>query len=209
MLSKKAYKIVSVSIRGILILAMIVAVILQKWSSVLISSVTLISTFLSYEIEDKYKIKIPIDFQIVIIFFLFCTLFLGELGNFYELFWWWDILLHFSSAIGFGCIGFIILYYLNRTNKISSKPFWLALFSFAFAVSIGAVWEIFEFSMDQIFGMNMQKSGLIDTMWDLIVDVLGALLASVVGYGYIKGDKRSYLARMIEAFIKENPKIEL
>ena len=62
----------------------------------------------------------------------------------------------------------------------------LALFSFSFAIAIGVVWEIFEFFMDISFGLNMQKSGLIDTMGDLIVDSLGALLASGIGYFYLR-----------------------
>jgi len=136
-------------------------------------------------------------------------MFLGELANFYELFWWWDVVLHFSSAIAFGCIGFIILFYLNRTNKISSKPFWIALFSFSFAVSIGVIWEIFEFSMDQIFGMHMQKSGIVDTMWDLIVDAIGALISVAAGYAYMQGKEKSYLSKLIGLIIKENPNLRL
>ena len=209
MLSKKVLKITTVSIRIILIAAFIAAIFLQKWLSMFTALVTFFLTFVPFRIEDRYKIKIPVDFEFLIVVFIFASLFLGEMAKFYERFWWWDILLHFSSAIAFGCMGFIILFYLNKTNKISSKPIWIAVFSFAFAVSIGAVWEIFEFSMDQIFGMNMQKSGLIDTMWDLVVDVLGALISSLAGFGYLKGSQKSYLARLIGIFIRENPKIKI
>lgn len=61
-----------------------------------------------------------------------------------------------------------------------------------FALGVGALWEIFEFTMDSLFGMNMQKpmlgdpSGLTDTMWDLIVDATGALVISVLGWRYLK-----------------------
>jgi hypothetical protein len=209
MLSKKVLKIITASIRIILVVAFIAAIFFQKWFSSFISLSTFFLTFLPFNIEDRYHIKFPVDFEIAIIFFLFASLFLGELGNFYHHFWWWDILLHFSSAIAFGCVGFIILFYLNKSNKISSKPIWVAIFSFAFAVSVGAVWEIFEFAMDQIFGMNMQKSGLMDTMWDLIIDVAGALIASLTGFAYLKGSQRSYLGRMIHLFIKQNPKLKL
>ena len=209
MLSKRAFNITTYIIRTILIFLFIFTIIRQEWLAVLISLGTFVLTLVPPRLEDIYHIKLPLDFEIAIIFFLFATMILGEIGNFYERFWWWDILLHFSSAIAFGCVGFIILFYLNKTNKISSKPIWIALFSFSFAVSIGAVWEIFEFSMDTFFDMNMQKSGLVDTMWDLIVDVLGALLASLAGLAYMKGDQRSYISRMIAIFIKENPKIKL
>ncbi len=60
--------------------------------------------------------------------------------------------------------------------------------------------------MDQVFGLNMQKSGLVDTMWDLIVDVVGAGVISILGLGYIKTrETDSFLERMIEEFIRKNP----
>ena len=98
------------------------------------------------------------------------------------------------------------MYVLYHKNKINAKPIWIAIFAFCFGVAIGAVWEIFEFGMDQIFGMNMQKSGLIDTMWDLIVDSIGAMLTSFIGYFYIKGKKTPLFTRFLQKFTKENPK---
>jgi uncharacterized membrane protein YjdF len=94
------------------------------------------------------------------------------------------------------------------------KPGFVAIFAFMFAVGIGALWEIFEFSMDSLFGMDMQKemrgdpSGLTDTMWDLIVDILGALVISILGYGYVKTARNeSFLERWIKAFVKSNPRL--
>jgi len=78
-------------------------------------------------------------------------------------------------------------------------------FFFFFAVAIGAVWEIFEFSRDQIFGFIMQKSGLIDTMWDLIVDSAGALIASISGYFYIKKREIFLFGKVFKRFESENP----
>jgi RNAse (barnase) inhibitor barstar len=146
---------------------------------------------------------------LAIIVFVYATLFLGEVGSFYERFWWWDIALHIGSAMAFGCIGFVIMYLLFKSNKLEANSFWLSVFTFCFAVSIGVIWEIFEFSMDQIFGMNMQKSGLIDTMWDLIVDSIGGLIASIAGYAFMKGNQRSYFSRLINIFIKDNPNLKV
>ena len=77
---------------------------------------------------------------------------------------------------------------------------------------MGTVWEIFEYSMDTVFGATMQKpmlndpSGLTDTMWDLIVDAVGALVMSILGYGYIKASRNSsFLLRYIHSFISLNP----
>ena len=93
-------------------------------------------------------------------------------------------------------------------------PGFIAFFAFMFALGMGALWEIFEFSMDKIFGMNMQKpmfgdySGLTDTMYDLIVDAIGALFISVLGYGYLKKAKaKSFLERWIWSFIVKNPRL--
>jgi hypothetical protein len=84
----------------------------------------------------------------------------------------------------------------------------VALFAFLFAFSLGAVWEIVEFGVDQGFGTNMQKSGLVDTMWDLIVDAVGALVIALLGYLHIKrAVNDSFLERWIARFISANPRL--
>jgi hypothetical protein len=79
------------------------------------------------------------------------------------------------------------------------------LFSFCFALAIGALWEIYEFAMDSIFGLNMQKSGLVDTMWDLVVDAGGAFVASLIGYFYIKLDRGPLIKRILRKLLEKNP----
>jgi hypothetical protein len=77
-----------------------------------------------------------------------------------------------------------------------------------FAQGLGSIWEIFEFAMDQLFGLNMQKSGIVDTMWDMIVNAIAAFAISLLGYGYMKtAEVDSFLERMIHRFIRENPKL--
>ena len=91
---------------------------------------------------------------------------------------------------------------------VHMKPRFVALFAFMFAMGMGAVWEIFEFGMDQLFGLNMQKSGLVDTMWDLIVDGAGALTISLLGWSYLRAvGSDSFLERWIDAFIETNPQM--
>ncbi len=198
-------RIVENILRGTLVLAIILSIIGHNWIVVLVSLLTLILTYLPFWIKSKYKINIPLDFEFAIILFVYFSLFLGEIKEFYELFWWWDIMLHTSSAIALGCIGFIVMFVLNKTNKVRTKPIWIAVFAFCFALSIGAIWEICEFGMDQIFNINMQKSGLTDTMWDLIIDSIGALIAALVGYAFMKGKQISYIGKFIKLFIEDNP----
>lgn len=77
------------------------------------------------------------------------------------------------------------------------------MIAFCFALAMGALWEIFEFAMDQIFGLNMQKSGLVDTMTDLIVDTVGALIGAISGFFWLKGQQVG-VAGMIEEFVQLN-----
>ena len=109
---------------------------------------------------------------------------------------------HGFSAIVFGFIGFTGLYFMVNRHELSARPWAIAIFSFSFAVSIGVIWEIFEFSMDSLFGFNMQKSGLGDTMTDLIVDALGALFASTIAFVYLKSRKALIFNTMIRRLKK-------
>lgn len=123
--------------------------------------------------------------------------------------------LHVMSGFLLGILGFLLVYVMNETEKINvhMNPGFVAFFAFMFALGVGALWEIFEFTMDSLVGTNMQKpmlgdpSGLTDTMWDLIVDAIGALVISVLGWRYLKkADRTSFLERWIDSFIERNPR---
>jgi hypothetical protein len=164
-------------------------------------------------LNRKFRFYIPAEFQILTIIFVFAALFLGEIHRYYDRWWWWDIALHGSSGLLLGIFGFLLVYVLNENERaqLSMRPRFIALFAFVFAVAVGALWEIFEFAVDQIFGANMQKpmlgddSGLTDTMWDLIVDAIGALIISLWGWWYLMRRKRSFIEVWIDKFITRNP----
>ncbi len=139
--------------------------------------------------------------------FIYASLFLGEVHKYYTKFWWWDLILHSTAGITFGFLGFFIMYILHREKKIATSPILIALFSFSFAVAIGSIWEIFEFSMDNVFALNMQKSGLRDTMWDMMVNSGGALITAVLGYFYVKGGDALLFNRVMARLIKRNPRL--
>lgn len=184
----------------------------RRWghAALVVALMAVISTPLWF--RRRTLANIPVEIQIFAVAFIFATLFLGEVGNFYEKFWWWDLVLHTSSGVLLGLFGFMVLYLLNETETVSvhMRPSFLALFAFFFSVGLGAIWEIFEFSMDQLFGLTMQKpmrgdpSGLTDTMWDLIVDTLGAAIASLVGLSYMlaarKEGRRDWLQRFVARY---------
>lgn len=185
--------------------AMIIEIIYQRWSLLFITALILLVTYTPSFFEKRYKINLPLELEVFVILFLYASFFLGEVQSFYAKYWWWDVVLHAGSGIALGYVGFIILYVLYGNNKIKTNPLWLAFFSLSFAMSIGALWEIFEFGMDQIFGWNMQKSGLVDTMWDLIVDFIGALIVSVIGYFYLRKKNKSLFGKILTKFMEQNP----
>lgn len=191
-------------IRISLIIAIATATINNRYTTLFVATLSFILTFVPYLFKKRYHIYLPVEFEVTVILFIYGSLYLGEVHGYYELYWWWDILLHTSSAIAFGFIGFAILYILYSGKKISGNPAWIAIFSFCFAMAIGCLWEIYEFGMDQLFGFNMQKSGLIDTMWDLIIDGLGALIASISGYFYMKKRHIFLFGRALRKFEEEN-----
>jgi uncharacterized membrane protein YjdF len=161
----------------------------------------------------RLPVVIPSEFQILAVAFMFSALFLGEVRDYYERIWWWDIALHTSSGLLLGLLGFLLVYVLNENERadLSMRPRFVAFFAFVFAVAVGAVWEIFEYSMDRFFGTGMQKtmlgddSGLTDTMWDLIVDTVGALVISGLGWSYMHRRERSFIESWIRKFIARNP----
>jgi hypothetical protein len=170
--------------------------------------VILLITFMPLMLGKRFDVVIPHGFETLAVVFLYMSLFLGEFGDYYNRFWWWDVVLHSGSAFLLGILGFLLVYVLNEKKDVNLDlhPQFIALFAFLFAIGIGTLWEIFEFFMDQVFGLNMQKSGLVDTMWDLIVDVIGAGLIAIVGWGYIKSrETDSFLERWIREFIHKNP----
>jgi uncharacterized membrane protein YjdF len=190
----------------------VLLIVEEQWLSAFMVFL-IIAIVISPEILRKsFDVTIPVEFQILAIIFVFAALFLGEVRSFYARFWWWDIMLHISSGVLLGIVGFLLVYVLNEHKRIDfhMHPRFVALFAFAFAMAVGALWEIFEFGMDQIFGTNMQKpmfgdpSGLTDTMWDLIVNTLGAFAISTFGWWYMKKGQRSFIENWIQTFIDKN-----
>jgi len=162
----------------------------------------------------KFRVIIPPEFQVLAILFVFAALFLGEVQSYYAKIWWWDIALHTSSGLLAGILGFLLVYVLNESKRVDihMRPRFVAFFAFLFAVAIGGLWEIFEFSMDQFAGTNMQKpmfddpSGLTDTMWDMIVNALGALIISILGWRHMNNGEQSFIEAWIQKFIRHNPR---
>lgn len=147
-------------------------------------------------LRDRLHWVIPYSLESIYLLFLLCSIYLGEVHNFYFRFKYWDSILHTMSGGMLTIIGFYLILILNQVEKldVGLSPLFIALFAFSFAVTCGVLWEIYEFTCDALFGTNMQKfmtyggeilvgqAALADTMKDLILDLVSALIVSIYGY---------------------------
>ncbi len=160
------------------------------------------------------QIKISPSLEIVFVAFCFASLILGDVANFYSRFTWWDTILHAISGVLMGIVGYAIINTYNRVddNRLRYSPPFMATWIICFSVAVGTMWEILEFVTDGLFGLNSQeflsssgtfdmvhprigRDALWDTMVDLILDLLGAIVVAIVGYFDVcKQKKRIYKA---------------
>lgn len=154
-------------------------------------------------LKRRANISIPNVMLITYAVFLYCAIYLGEVRNFYYTIPHWDTVLHTFSGAALGALGFSIVSLLNKSGSVtfSLSPAFVALFAFCFALSLGVIWEIYEFTMDSLLQTNMQmyamengtpyvgQAALVDTMKDLIVDALGAFTMAIIGYISLKDGK--------------------
>ncbi len=160
----------------------------------------IIVMFLPSLLEKRFRLDIPSPMYVLFIIFLYCAIYLGEVQSFYYLIPQWDTILHTLSGGILGALGFSVVHLLNENERVTVhlSPMFLSVFAFCFAMTLGALWEIYEFSFDGLLNLNMQKfalqdgtpllgrAALSDTMKDLIVDMMGALIVVILGYFSLK-----------------------
>ena len=148
-------------------------------------------------LKRQWRLYLPfaLDFNIVV--FLFCTLLLGQLLRFYQFVPWWDKFLHFQSGLLLSVTGFVLVYILNEHEKspLDLSPGFLAFFAVTFAITFGALWELWEYGLDVLFHTYYWQGGsavsaIGDTMDDLLADTFGAIVVSVMGYFWMYRHKR-------------------
>lgn len=204
----QVHRRITLALQALLLLGVAFTLWQGQWLTALTTAAILVVTLFPVFLKRTLDVFIPPEIEVLAVLFVFASLFLGEVRGYYLRFWWWDAVLHAASGFLLGLLGFLLVYVLNEKEEIElhMKPGFVALFAFMFALGLGTVWEIFEFAMDSTFGLNMQKSGLRDTMWDLIVDAAGALVIAVLGYGYLQASPgESFLGKWILHFIERNP----
>lgn len=223
-------------LRLLVVLCMVRQFFLGEYFNVFLCFVYLLLLFIPMFIQSKLKISIPTLFEIFIYLFIFSGTILGEINNFYGKIPHFDTILHTLNGFLATSVGLSLFYILNKNSKsINLSPTYLCLLSFCFSMTVGVVWEVFEFSMDKFFLMDTQKDyivdtvssvsfdndnqveiirdinktvlydkegeilkeinggyldiGINDTMKDLIVNLIGALVFCVISYFYLVNNK--------------------
>jgi len=171
--------------------------------------ITIAASLLFLTLFERYlNIKIPTSFSIVFVVFVVLSLVLWSYADFYEKFSWWDDMLHFSYWIWFSIIWYLIIYYLYYKKWIENDIFITVAFSFCFTVAFWAIWEIYEYSIDSFFWMNMQRTeiwrGVDDTMQDIILETLASLLTNIYIYAYLKAKSNNWIWVLTKEFLNEN-----
>ncbi|WP_238883790.1 hypothetical protein [Clostridium sp. YIM B02551] len=163
-----------------------------KWGDLALCGLAFVCLFLPFVISAILKnrnIFLPPSFKLVSVIFIFSAQYLGEIINFYTMFWWWDLLLHgvfgyYATLTGF----YLIKGNLNKGAESTEKRFILfkILFAFSLAITLGTLWEIFEYLGDYFLKTSMAAGGLEDTMTDIIVKLVGATIYSIIYYFHEK-----------------------
>jgi uncharacterized membrane protein YjdF len=175
-----------------------------QWESFFLAVLAYVLSFIPEFIELQFKTFLPVEFDFAVTLFVFLSVFLGEIGGVYERFFWWDAVLHLAFGFTLGYVAFLWLYVKVKQGKLDAGPKMKGFIIFCVALALGALWEIFEFFMDQIFGLNMQKSGLVDTMWDLIIDAVGAGAMAIIGVLYMKKGGIGPIRTITHRFMSQN-----
>lgn len=224
-----------VILRFLVIMCLIAQVIHGNWNNVFLCVLTLLLFTIPYFVDRKLKIVLPNALEIIILLFIFSAEILGEIQNFYGIFKHWDTILHTLNGFLCAAVGFSLIDILNRTERfhIQLSPIFVAVVAFCFSMTVGILWEFFEFGADNFINTDMQKDrivqqfssvminpenenvpiivenidktviyadnnaeiiipggyldlGLIDTMKDLLVNFVGAVVFSILGFLYIK-----------------------
>lgn len=235
--------IVYSTLRILVIGMMILQIFNRNFQNAFLCVLTLILFIMPSVVQATFKVEFPTLLEIIILLFIFAAEILGEISAFYIKFPYWDTILHTLNGFLCGAIGFSLVEIMNGNKRLRFElsPLFMAVVAFCFSMTIGVIWEIFEFSMDTVYHLDMQKDtvihsiytvsldpmkdnncvaitgientvingkelglggyldiGLVDTMYDLIVNFIGAFVFSVLGYGYVKyKDTKSFVNGLI------------
>lgn len=171
----KSSFIVYMTLRALVILVMILQILNRNFENVFLCALTLVLLIMPSLIQINLKIELPTALEIIMLLFIFAAEILGEIQAYYEKIPMWDTVLHTLNGFLMAAIGFALVDILNRNKKISFQlsPAFLAVVAFCFSMTSGVIWEFFEFGMDQIFHLDMQKDTIVNTIYSVMLDPAG------------------------------------
>ena len=167
---------VYVILRVLVVLALVAQVFNGNFENVFLCVLTLILFSIPSFIERTVRIDIPDTLEVIILLFIFAAEILGEIQAYYVQFPYWDTMLHTLNGFLCAAIGFSLLDILNRDERLAFKlsPVYLAVVAFCFSMTIGVLWEFFEFGMDVMFGLDMQKDTVMTGISSTLLDPSGS-----------------------------------
>ena len=168
----KATLAVYLVLRGLVILSLVRAALRWDFQSVFLCGLTLILLILPSVFTHRLRIELPTTLEIIILLFIFAAEILGELNSFYIRVPHWDTVLHTLNGFLCAAVGFALVDMLNRSDRFSFKlsPHYLAIVAFCFSMTVGVMWEFFEYSGDLFLGLDMQKDTIVDTLRTVELD---------------------------------------
>ena len=179
--NKRSSLVIYLILRFLVIICMILQILRGDLNNALLCLLSLILLFAPLFIQDKFEITLPNDLEIAIYLFIFSAEILGEIDNFFGIIPYWDIILHTINGFLATAVGFSLVDLLNKNSKnINLSPFYLCLVAFCFSMTIGVLWEFFEYGCDKFLNVDMQKDTVIQKISSVALNPDGENKAVVV-----------------------------
>ena len=153
-------------LRFLIIVCMILEIIRGNWNNVFLCVLTLVLYLIPYLIDRKLNIDLPSTLDIIILLFIFSAEILGEIQNFYGIIPYWDTILHTINGFLCAAIGLSLIDILNRSKNIgiNLSPIFVSIVAFCFSMTIGVLWEFFEYGFDKTLNLDMQKDSIVSSI---------------------------------------------
>lgn len=163
---------VYVALRLIVLAELVMSIIRGEYESAFICLLVLVLFILPFFIQQNFGIQLPSVLEIIILLFIFAAEILGELECYFITYPNWDSMLHTTTGFLCAATGFALIDILNRNSRIKFQlsPVYVALAAFCFSMTVGVLWEFFEFGMDRVFHLDMQKDTVVQSITSVMLD---------------------------------------
>ena len=163
---------VYVVLRLIVVAELVLSILRGEYESAFICLLVLILFILPFFIQQNFGIQLPTTLEIIILLFIFAAEILGELEGYFITYPNWDTMLHTTTGFLSAATGFSLIDILNRNSRIKFhlSPICVALAAFCFSMTVGVLWEFFEFGMDRLFHLDMQKDTVVQSITSVMLD---------------------------------------